>query len=81
MISINSLNCAQPHSGMRLRVVSSIYRTYLYKDENATGKVSERYVLSGREDGARVYSPTMNVKSPTLNVNSMITNVISLSLI
>ena len=63
------------HGGMsRLRKPSTTL-------EKRTGKALERYVLCILKDGARVYSPTMNVKSMTMNVYSMTMNVKSMTVI
>ena len=51
------------------------------KVAKGTFKVGERAVLRAKEDRARVYSMTLNVKSPTLNVKSPTVNVDSPSVI
>ena len=51
------------------------------KADKGTSKVWVWTDLSGREDGAKVYSMTLNVNSKTMNAHSMSLNVYSLSMI
>ena len=64
----------------RMRIIIYIKKVW-GKGEKGTGKVWERYDFRGREDGARVYSLTLNVKSTTMNIKSLTLNVKSTTVI